>query len=123
MDIMQNFLTQFPKIDAVWAGDDDVAMGAIRAIRERGRDKEMFVFPGAGMKEIVKMIMDKDPLVPANVTYSPSMIATGMYVCVSSLRDGREKAISTFLPKHLTIDVELITPENAKDYYFPQSVY
>lgn len=123
MDVMQNFLAQFPKIDAVWAGDDDVAMGAIRAIRERGREKEMFVFPGAGMKEVVKMIMDKDPLVPADITYPPSMIATGMHICVSSLRDGKEKAISSFMPKHLTIDVELITPDNAKDYYFPQSIY
>jgi hypothetical protein len=31
--------------------------------------------------------------------------------------------VSQFLPKHLMLDVELITPENAKDYYFPDSVY
>ena len=28
-----------------------------------------------------------------------------------------------FNPPHLMIDLELITPENAKDYYFPDSIY
>jgi hypothetical protein len=27
------------------------------------------------------------------------------------------------MPRHLLLDVELITPENAKDFYFPDSVY
>ena len=28
-----------------------------------------------------------------------------------------------FMPKHLMIDVELITPDNAENYYFPESVF
>ena len=28
-----------------------------------------------------------------------------------------------FMPHHLMMDVEMITPENAKQYYFPDSVY
>lgn len=121
--VMQNFLAQHKKIDAVWAQDDDMALGILQAIREAGRADQMFIFPGAGMKDVIKMVMDKDPMIPADITYPPSMIATGMHLCVSSLRDGNRKAIGQFLPKHMMIDVELITPENAKDYYFPQSVY
>jgi ribose transport system substrate-binding protein len=123
IDIMQDFLTQFPHIDAVWAQDDDMAIGAIQAIKEAGRDKEMWIFGGAGMKDVVKMVMDKDPLVPADITYPPSMIAAGIHDAASALRDGKRKQVSQFLPKHLMLDVELITPENAKDYYFPDSVY
>jgi ribose transport system substrate-binding protein len=123
LSVMQNFLTQFPHIDAVWAGDDDVAMGAIQAIREAGRDKELWVLGGAGMKEAVKMVMDKSPLIPADITYPPSMIAAGIQLAGATLRDGHRKAEAQFLPRHLLIDVELITPENAQQYYFPQSVY
>lgn len=123
LSVMQNLLTQYKAIDAVWAADDDMALGALQAIREAGRNQQMFVFPGAGMKDVVKMVMDKDPMVPADITYPPSMIATGMHLAASSLRDGNQKQIGQFLPKHMMIDVELITPENAKDYYFPQSVY
>ena len=60
---------------------------------------------------------------PADITYPPSMIATGIQLSVSTLRDGNRQVISQFMPRHLMIDVELITPENAKSYYFPESVY
>jgi ribose transport system substrate-binding protein len=123
LSVMQNMLTQHGKIDAVWAGDDDVALGVIQAIKETGREGEMWVFPGAGMKDVVKMVMDKDPMIPADITYPPSMIAAGIHIAVSNLRDGKAKQIAEFMPKHMVIDVELITPENAEGYYFPESVY
>jgi ribose transport system substrate-binding protein len=123
LQVMQTFLTQFPKIDAVWAQDDDIALGAMQAIKEAGREKEMWIFPGAGMKDVVKMVMDKDPMIPADMTYPPSMIAAGIHTAVSNLRDDKRKQISEFMPKHIMLDVELITPDNAKDYYFPNSVY
>jgi ribose transport system substrate-binding protein len=123
LKVMENFLTKYDKIDAVWAQDDDIMMGAIQAIKEAGREKELFILGGAGMKEAVKMVMDKNPMVPGNITYPPSMIATGIHTAVSVLRDGKKDEIMKFMPKHLMIDVELITPENAKNYYFPESVY
>jgi ribose transport system substrate-binding protein len=122
-EVMRSFLTQFPKIDAVWAQDDDIALGALQAVRQAKREKEMWIFPGAGMKEVVKMVMDKDPMFPANITYSPSMIAAGIHTAVSVLRDGNRARVMEFMPRHLMIDVELITPENARQYYFPESVY
>jgi ribose transport system substrate-binding protein len=83
----------------------------------------MWMLGGAGMKEIVKKVMNRDPMYPANITYPPSMIATGVQLAVGILRDGQRDKILQFMPKHLLIDVELITPENAKGYYFPESVY
>lgn len=124
-EVTQNLLTRFSnqKIDAIWAADDDMALGAMQAVQEAGREKELFIFPGAGMKQVVKMVMDRHPLFPGNVTYSPSMIATGIHLSVAALRDGNRKAVSEFMPRHIMIDVELITPENAKEYYFPNAVY
>lgn len=123
LTVMENLLTKHPRIDAVWAADDDMALGAIQAIKERGRERQMWVFPGAGMKEVVEMVMKKDPMVPANITYSPSMIAAGIHMAAGVLGNPNREQIMEFLPKHLMIDVELITPENAKNYYFPDSVY
>lgn len=123
LEAMQAMLTRYPKIDAVWAADDDMALGARQAIEEAGRQQEMWIFPGGGMKDVVKMVMDGDPMVPANLTYSPSMIAAGIHMAVSVLRDGRRDRVMEFMPRHLMIDVELITPENASRYYFPDAVY
>ena len=123
MEVMQAFLTQHKKIDAVWAQDDDRAEGAEQAIREAGRLDEMWMLGGAGKKTIVKRVMDKDRLYPADITYPPSMIAVGIHMAVSNLRDGQVDKIGQFMPRHVKLDVELITPANAKDYYFPDSVF
>jgi ribose transport system substrate-binding protein len=123
LEAMQAMLTRHRRIDAVWAADDDMALGARQAIEEAGRQKEMWIFPGGGMKDVVKMVMENDPMIPANLTYSPSMIAAGMHMAVSVLRDGKRKQVMEFMPRHLMIDVELITPENAQRYYFPDSIY
>lgn len=123
LSVMENMLTKHRKIDAVWAQDDDIMMGAIQAIKEAGREKEMWIVGGAGMKEAIKMVMDKDPMVPGDITYPPSMIAAGIHMAVSTLRDGKRAEVMQFMPKHLMIDVELVTPENAKEFYFPESVY
>ena len=47
--------------DAVWASDDDMALGAEKAIKEAGRMNQMWILGGAGMKDIVKRVMDNDP--------------------------------------------------------------
>ncbi|GJQ29100.1 MAG: ABC transporter substrate-binding protein [Phycisphaerae bacterium] len=123
LEVMQNLLTKHPKIDAVWAQDDDILLGAMQAVKEAGREREMFMVGGAGMKDVVKMVMDRHPMVPANITYPPSMIAVGIHTAASVMRDGKKDQVLQFMPKHLVMDVELITPENAKQYYFPDSVY
>lgn len=123
LDVMQTILLKHPHIDAVWAADDDMALGAEQALKEAGREKEMWILGGAGMKDIVKRVMENDPLYPADITYPPSMIAVGIHEAVSILRDGNREKILQFMPRHILIDVELITPENAKEYYFPDSVF
>ena len=50
--VMQDFLTRFQHIDAVWAQDDDIAIGVLEAIKQAHREDEMWVVGGAGMQEI-----------------------------------------------------------------------
>lgn len=123
LEVMETLLIKNPKVDAVWASDDDMALGAEQALREAGREKGTWILGGAGMKDIVKKVMDKNPMYPADITYPPSMIATGIQLAVSILRDGKRAEILKFMPKHIMIDVELITPANAANYYFADSVY
>ncbi len=119
---MQNILIANPKIDAIWAQDDDMALGVENALKAAGRNKGIWMLGGAGMKDIVKRVMEGDPLYPADITYPPSMIAVGIQNAAAMLRVGKENALK-FMPKHMMIDVELILPDNAKDYYFPDSVF
>lgn len=115
--VMQDFLARFPKIDAVWAQDDDIALGVIEAVKQAGRENELFIIGGAGMKEMVKRVMDGDRLIPADVLYPPTMIATAMEV--TALRYVSNAAV---LGNYI-LDATLVTPENAHLYYYPDSPF
>lgn len=120
---MATLLAKHKQIDAVWASDDEMALGCERAIREAGRQDEMWLLGGACQKDVVKRIVDRDPMYPADVTYPPSMIATGIHLAVASLQNANREKIREFLPKHLVIDCEVVTPKNARDYHFPDCPY
>jgi ribose transport system substrate-binding protein len=115
--VMQDFLTRFPKIDAVWAQDDDIALGVLDALRQAKREKEMFVVGGGGMKEVIKRVQNKDELVPVDIVYSPSMIANAIEITALHF--------TAKLPVNGTyiLDSPLVTSENAAQYYFPDSPF
>jgi len=119
---MENMLVNNPHIDAVWAADDDMALGAEVALQSAGRDKNIWILGGGGMKDIVKRVMDRDPLYPGDITYPPSMVGFGIETTVGMLRAGKDRA-KRYVPRHIVIDIDLVTPDNAKDFYFPDSVY
>ena len=113
----EDFLARFPKIDAVWAQDDDITVGVIEALRQAGRENEMFVVGGAGMKEMIKRVLDGDRLVPVDVLYPPAMIYTAMEVTALHFMSD-----APMLGNYI-LDATLITPENAARYYFPDSPF
>ncbi len=118
LKLMENFLQKYKKIDAVWAGDDDVLIGALKAYAESKRKDIKFFIGGGGAKAIVKRVLDKDPLVPVNVTYPPRMIAYGIEYAAAAAK-GKPTAKS----KREVIPADVITPANAKYFYQPNSPY
>ncbi len=115
--VMQDFLSKYDKIDAVWASDDDMAIGVLAAIEQSGRDDIKFVLGGAGMKEMVAKVRDGDPMIPADVTYPPSMIATAIEMTAVGLTSTAPVS-GTF-----TIGSVLITADNAADFYYEDSPF
>ena len=114
--VMQDFLSKLPKIDAVWAADDDMALGVMEAIRQAKREDIKFVLGGAGMKEMIKKVMDGDKMIPGNVSYPPAMIATAMGVTAAHFYKAPMRG--TYV-----LNAQLITKENAKEHYFPNSPF
>ena len=116
-NVMQDFLSKHEQIDAVWASDDDMAVGVLAAIEAAGREDIQFVLGGAGMKEMVKRVMEGDEMIPADVTYPPAMIATAIEMTAVG-QTSNAPVSGTF-----TIGSVLITPENAEQYYYPDSPF
>lgn len=115
--VMQDFLTKHAHIDAVWCQDDDMAMAVLEAVKQAKRTDIKFVVGGAGMKDMVKKVMDGDPMVPVDVLYSPSMVAVAMDVTAA----GMEAHIP--VRGSYILNATLVTKENAKDFYFKDSPF
>lgn len=116
-EVMQDFLSRFDDIDGVWAGDDDVALGVIEAIRQADRTDEMFVVGGGGMKQMIERIQEGDELTPVNVLYPPSMIATAIEVTAM------QYIAAVPIEGVYILESPFVTAENAAQYYFPESPY
>ena len=117
-EVMQDFLSRFPDIDAVWAQDDDIAIGVVAALKQAGRDGDgMFVVGGAGMKETIKSIMEGNELQPIDVLYPPAMLATAMDVTVAAFKSNGPVA------GRYILGATLIDQSNASQFYFPDSPF
>ena len=115
--VMQDYLTRFKHIDAVWAADDDMMIGVLKAIDQAKRTDIKQVFGGAGSKEAVKRIMDGDKLVQADVSYSPKFIYDAIKLTAEARLKGEKLPPTTIIPS------VLITKENAKQFYYPNSPF
>ncbi len=115
--VMQDFLTKYQKIDAVWCQDDDMAVGVLEAIKQANRSDIKMVVGGAGMKDMIKRVADGDKMVPVDVLYPPSMIATAMDLTAAHFYD-QAPVRGKFI-----LDATLVTKDNAMDYYFKDSPF
>jgi len=114
---MQDYLTKYPKIDVVWCQDDDMAVGVLQAIEQAKRTDIKYVVAGAGSKDMIKKVMDGDKMVPVDVLYPPSMVATAMELTAANFYD-QVPVRGTYI-----LDATLVTKDNAKDFYFPDSPF
>ncbi|MHA6642622.1 substrate-binding domain-containing protein [Mesorhizobium sp. A623] len=115
--VMQDYLTKYPKIDAVWCQDDDMAVGVLQAIEQAKRTDIQYVIAGAGSKDMIKKVMDGDKMVPVDVLYPPAMIGTAMELTASNFYD-QVPVRGTFI-----LDATLVTKDNAESFYFPDSPF
>ena len=117
LELMENYLQKFPKIDAVWCQDDDVLKGVMQAYEESGRSDVKLILGGAGSKDIVKMILDGHPLVRGTATYHPRMIYEGVQMAAEHMIGGKD------YPKEMILPSVMIDKSNAAENYFPDSSF
>ncbi len=115
--VMQDFLTKYPNIDAVWAQDDDTLVGALKAIKEAGRDGKIWAVGGAGMNQIVKMVESGSTEVPVDVSYNPNMVATAIDLTALHF------AANAQVDGTMIINSTLITKDNAKQFDYPNTPF
>ena len=104
LTVMQDLLTRFPKIDAVFGQDDPMALGALEAIKAQGREKEIKVFGVNGNKEACQAIKAGDMYGTA--------LQLSYLVGVYTVRAAYDLTQKRLVPTTILAPTAPVTPEN-----------
>lgn len=109
MEVMESILQVHQDIDAVFCGNDAMAMGAYQALKAAGMAEEVKVFGFDGAADVVDAV--KDGRIAATVMQFPKVMAKTAARLADEYIGGKRDFVEK-LPVH----VELVTPENVEYY-------
>src|SRR5580765_661259 len=109
LEVFESILQKNPELNAVFCGNDAMAMGAYQALVSAGKADKVKVFGFDGADDVVKLIAEK------------KIVATGMQFPKVMARKAAEFADEYIKGKRdfqqkIPVKVELVTPENVSKY-------
>jgi ABC-type sugar transport system substrate-binding protein len=109
LEVMESILQGHSDVNAVFCGNDAMAMGAYQALVSAGKDKQVKVFGFDGAEDVVRLIAEK------------KVEATGMQFPKTMARKAAEFADEYLkgkrdFPQKVPVAVELVTQENVAKY-------
>ena len=116
LKVMENILQAQSDIDAVYTHDDDMAQGVVRAIRNAGREDEMFL-TGVGGSEDAMAQIKEGGLYRATFLYNPSMAASAVTMArLLVLGEGFSELAPPEVPRQVIVPAAVVTQDNVADY-------
>ena len=116
LTVMENILQAQQDIDAVYTHDDDMAQGVVQAIRNAGREDEMFLTGVGGSKSAMEQIK-AGGLYRATFLYNPNMAATAVNMArLIALGEGFSELVPPEVPRQLIVPAAVVTQDNVEEY-------
>ena len=109
MEVMESMLQAHPDIDAVFAGNDAMALGAYQAVLAAGKTDQIKVFGFDGSDDALRSIANNR--ISATVMQFPVMMAEMSAVIADEYINGKRDFDS-----RTPVEVVLVTPENVNEF-------
>jgi ribose transport system substrate-binding protein len=109
LDVMESVLQANANIDAVFAGNDAMAMGAYQALVAAGKSEQVKVFGFDGADDVVRLIAE-GKIAATGMQFPKVMAQTAAESAHDYLAGKRE------FPQKIPVAVELVTQENVGRY-------
>lgn len=109
MEVLETILQAHPDIDAVFCGNDAMAMGAYQALVSAGKANHVKVFGFDGAEDVIDAISEGK--IMATAMQFPKVMAQTAAVYADEYFKGKRD-----FPKKMPVAVELVTKDNVKDY-------
>lgn len=109
MEVLESIMQSNPDIDAVFCGNDAMAMGAYQALVAAGKENKVMVFGFDGADDVMNAIADKK--IMGTAMQSPKKMAR----TAAELADQYIKGKRDF-SKKTPLAVDIVTPENINEF-------
>jgi ribose transport system substrate-binding protein len=107
MEVLETIMQANPDIEAVFCGNDAMALGAFQALQAAGKEDKVKIFGFDGASEVVEKIKEKK-IVATGMQY-PKVMAEYAARYADEYFRGRKN-----FPQRVPVEVEMITVVNAK---------
>jgi inositol transport system substrate-binding protein len=108
-DLVTNWLSSGLEFNAVIANNDEMAIGAVQALKAAGKDMKDYVVAGVDATQDALAAMEAGDL---DVTVFQNAAGQGKGALDAALKIAKGESVE----KKVYIPFELVTPENLKDY-------
>jgi ribose transport system substrate-binding protein len=116
LKVMENILQAEKEIDAVYTHDDDMAQGVVQAIRNAGREDEMFLTGVGGSQDAMEQIKEGG-LYRATFLYNPNMAASAVNMArLIGLGEGFSELVPPEVPRQVIVPAAVVTQDNVSEY-------
>jgi ABC-type sugar transport system substrate-binding protein len=109
MEVMESILQAHPDINAVFCGNDGMAMGAYQALVSAGKANKVKVFGFDGAEDVITSI-GENKVAATGMQFPKVMAETAAEFADEYLKGKRD------FPKKIPVAVELVTAKNINDY-------
>jgi ribose transport system substrate-binding protein len=109
LEVMESILQANPEIDAVFCGNDAMAMGAYQALEAAGMAERVKVFGFDGADDVVRLIAD-GKIAATGMQFPKTMARTAAEFADQWLKGNRD------FPQKVPVAVELVTQKNVHNY-------
>ncbi len=109
MEVMETILQAQPDINAVFCGNDAMAMGAFQALQSAGKVEQVDVFGFDGAGDVIEKIRE-GKIVATGMQYPLVMAKTAAQYAHEYFNGRRE------FPQRVPVEVELVNAENVSEY-------
>lgn len=109
LEVMESILQAHPSIQAVFCGNDGMAMGAYQALVASGKQDQVKVYGFDGAEDVITAIGERK--VAATGMQFPKVMAETAAVFADEYVKGRRN-----FPQKIPVAVELVTSKNIDDY-------
>ncbi|MBA4850380.1 D-ribose ABC transporter substrate-binding protein [Emticicia sp. BO119] len=109
MEVLETIMQAHPDIDAVFCGNDAMAMGAYQALQSAGKADKVKVFGFDGASDVIEKIKEKK-IVATGMQYPKVMAKTAAQYADEYFKGKRD------FPQRVPVEVELVTIANAGSY-------